>query len=153
MDWRVFGHPHGIRSQCSFRSLAVAFALIITALGVSPVAAQDGLPELRSAHDGVYNVEQAEQGKELFETICSDCHNDSYPLYGRDFLRNWTGQPLFRLYEYLSFNMPYGAAGSLSEEQYTALMAYILQKNDYPSGDTPIPQDHLGIAFINLDPH
>lgn len=153
MDWRVLGHPHGVRTERSLRSLAVAFALIIIAFAVSPVAAQDGLPELRSSHDGVYTVEQADLGKELFETTCSDCHNQSYPLYGRDFLRNWTGQPLWRLFEYMSWNMPYGAAASLTEEQYRALTAYILQKNDYPSGDTPIPQDHLGIAFINLDPH
>ncbi len=153
MDWRDLRQAHGIRGMSPFRPLAVVFALIIMAIGSSPAAAQDGLPELRSAHDGVYTLEQAAMGQELFQTLCSDCHNDSYPLYGRDFQRTWTGQPLWRLYEYMSWNMPYGAAASLSAEQYTALTAYILQKNDYPAGDTPIPEDQLGIAFINLDPH
>jgi mono/diheme cytochrome c family protein len=153
MDWRDLRHVQGVRGKSPSRLHVVVFALIITAIGFSPAAAQDGLPELRSAHDGVYTLEQAAMGEELFQTICSDCHNGSYPLHGRDFQRTWTGQPLWRLYEYMSWNMPYGAAASLSAEQYTALTAYILQKNEYPAGDTPIPEDQLGIAFINLDPH
>jgi hypothetical protein len=34
--------------------------------------------------------------------------------------------------------MPAGAPGSLTHDQYTAIMAYILQKNGYPAGSTAL---------------
>ena len=108
---------------------------------------------VRSSHDGVYTEEQAEAGAEVFRTICSACHNESLPLWGSKFIGLWSGQPLWRLYEFLSQRMPYGGGGTLQPEQYRAVTAYILKINGYPAGDTPIPETPLEIAYINLDPH
>jgi mono/diheme cytochrome c family protein len=151
MGRRAPQHATGTRREGGLLLPAVVFALALAALWHSPAAAQ--LPDVRSSHDGVYTQEQADEGEEIFQTLCVACHNESYPLWGADFLRIWSGQPLWRLYEYMSWNMPYGAGNSLTPEQYAALTAYVLRMNDYPEGDVPIPTDQLGIAFINLDPH
>lgn len=125
--------------------------LVLSAVWLTPAAAQ--LPEVRSSLAGVYTEEQAAAGEEVFRTICSNCHNASYPLWGTKFLSLWAGQPLWKLYEFLSMNMPYGNGGGLQPEQYQAVTAYILKVNGYPAGDRPIPGTPLEIAFINLDRH
>ncbi len=152
MDWRVLGRGEGMWRRGAKARLITGISIIGTLIWCSAATAQE-LPDVRSSHDGVYTTEQAEGGAELFQATCSNCHNGSYPLHGTDFLRLWAGQPLWRLYEYLFWNMPYGAAGSLTSEQYLALTAYILEMNGYPAGDEPLPDDQLGLAFINLDPH
>ena len=111
------------------------------------------LPEVRSAHVGVYTEEQAEAGAEVYTNVCSNCHNPTNPLSGDEFLRRWSGNPLWRLYEFISTRMPYGNGGMLPPEQYNAVVAYVLRENGYPAGDTPLPQTPLEIAHINLDPH
>ena len=142
---------------CALLSAACAGGNAPPAEGVSPAspAAAPGIGNLvvRSSHDGVYTEEQAEAGAEVFRTICSACHNEDQPLWGSKFIGLWSGQPLWRLYEFLSQSMPYGGGGTLQPEQYRAVTAYILKINGYPAGDTPIPETPLEIAYINLDPH
>lgn len=139
---RITSHLHPAMLIC---------AVILLFGSLSPAAAQ--LPEPRSSLSGVYTEEQAEAGAEVFGNICSNCHNASYPLWGTKFMGMWSGQSLWKLYEFLSTRMPYGDGGGLTPEQYRAVTAYVLQRNGYPPGDTPIPETPLEIAFINFDPH
>jgi len=151
MDWRDLSHVVSRRVTNGAPLALLGAALAVSLSWASPAAAQ--LPELRSSHDGVYTEEQASEGLQVYQAVCSNCHNESAPLWGSSFLRVWAGQPLWRLYEFLSLGMPYGAAGSLSTDEYTAVTAYILKMNGYPAGDARLPQTPLEIAFINLDPH
>src|SRR5687768_18456515 len=114
-------------------------ALTLSFLATTPAAAQ--LPEVRSAHVGVYTAEQAAAGEEVFKAICSNCHNASYPLWGPKFQGMWmSGGSLWKLYEFLSTRMPYGNGGGLTPEQYRGVTAYVLKLNGYPVGTVPIPE-------------
>ena len=136
---------------CYGRRTVLAWSAVFSFGWLTPAAAQ--LPEIRSTLSGVYTEEQAEQGAEVFKSICSNCHGPSNPLWGSRFVNVWGGQSLWRLYEFVSMSMPYGKGGSLTSEQSRTAIAYILQRNGYPAGDAPLPEEMIEIAFINFDPH
>ena len=130
-----------------------ALALSLIWVGHASAQYRFPLPEVRSALAGVYTEEQAEAGAKVYANVCSNCHNPTNPLSGDEFLRRWSGNPLWRLYEFISTRMPYGNGGMLPPEQYNAVVAYVLRENGYPAGDTPLPFEPLEVAHINLDPH
>jgi mono/diheme cytochrome c family protein len=88
---------------------------------------------------GVYTPEQAEQGKALFEANCSTCHKsdlsgDRGPaLTGNAFFSSWEAGSVNRLYTKIKETMPRNrGTTSLSEDNYVAIVAYILQANAFP---------------------
>ena len=88
---------------------------------------------------GVYTPEQAEQGKTLFEANCSTCHKsdlsgDRGPaLMGNAFFSSWEAGSVNRLYTKIKETMPRNrGTTSLSEDNYVAIVAYILQANAFP---------------------
>lgn len=85
--------------------------------------------------DGVYTAEQAEAGKELFELRCSACHNADFY---RVALSNRNTQPLSWIFEEILVTMPADVPGSLTDAEYEAIMAQILQLTGYPAGDEPL---------------
>lgn len=118
----------------------------------APLVAQDA--EIRSALDGVYTNEQADEGEKTFSNICSSCHTDEDdPLSGRSFIGTWADRPLYALWEYTTTRMPYRAPGSLSPEEYAAVLAHILRMNGYPASDVPLPHSPFEVADIDLDLH
>ena len=48
------------------------------------------------------------------------------------------GTTIGSVFKIVSQQMPASAPGSLTHTQYEDIMAYILQKNGYPAGSTPI---------------
>lgn len=108
----------------------------------------------RTVWDGVYTEAQAERGQKLYTTNCASCHGDdlagrmvdaqqkahnSPPLVGNSFLQDWNGLPLADLFERTRISMPQQAPGSLSAQQNADLLAYLLQKNSMPAGDSELP--------------
>jgi mono/diheme cytochrome c family protein len=119
------------------------FALLLAAAAAAPVAAQE-----RTTMDGVYTNEQADLGAKTYEAVCSKCHATGAALTGPGFLNKWSDQSLYRLWEYMSSRMPYGAPGTLEPDQYLGMLAWILRQNGYPAGDTPLPSDNMnGIYY------
>lgn len=98
------------------------------------VASASPLPAL-------YTQAQADAGHNIFETHCSMCHGKklqgiSAPtLVGQDFASPDNNYTVSVIFDELSQQMPAGAPGSLSHEQYTDIMAFILSKNGYPAGN------------------
>ena len=45
------------------------------------------------------------------------------------------------MFGYLKATMPQDRPGSLTDQQYADLLAYILRNNDYPSGNQELPTD------------
>lgn len=89
-----------------------------------------------------YSTEQAEAGKDLYAAQCSACHGETLSggafgptLRGDDFLARWSGKSVGDLHYYTSRNMPTSQPGSLTEEQYTNLVAYILASNAVYPGE------------------
>jgi len=108
----------------------------LASLAVS-VAAQ----ATRSVNEGVYTADQAKKGEALYKEQCAACHGDNLegsgpmpPLAGKDFLANWTGKTLGELYEKTQTTMPATAPGTLSPEQTADIVAYLLSKDNFPTG-------------------
>ena len=144
---------NGTRRSSATMFCGVIGAILLVAGRPAAASAQWDPSEVRSSLSGVYTEGQADEGLEIFNTICAGCHNARNPLAGHSFMRVWSGKSLYRLYEFVSTRMPYGNPGSLTAEQYASVVAYVLRRNGYPAGDTPIPVVPLEIAYINFDPH
>jgi alcohol dehydrogenase (cytochrome c) len=84
----------------------------------------------------VYTPDEAIVGEAIYLDQCAECHlaslrgNFEAPeLAGPGFRQAWGDQPIAELLEYTRATMPDGAPGSLTREQYTAIMAYLVQAN------------------------
>lgn len=92
--------------------------------------------------DGVYSERQANRGARVYRTTCESCHGprlegseEGPTLLGDEFLGGWDGEVLAELMLLMMDTMPAGNPGGLTEEQYTDVIAYLLQQNGYPPGD------------------
>jgi mono/diheme cytochrome c family protein len=86
----------------------------------------------------VYTAEQATRGEQVFTTICSTCHGRN-EFTGPIFALTWRAEPVGSLFEHISLTMPQDDPGSLSADQYAAIVAYLLQLNGRPAGDRELP--------------
>ncbi len=122
-------------------ALVAALALLSLA-AAQPAFAQT--EEQVTTLDGVYTEEQAERGAEVVEDVCRECHDDEE--FVGAFIRSWAGASLAALYDDIYSLMPEDQPGSLPPQQYADVIAYILQLNGLPPGET-----ELGIARESLE--
>ena len=94
-----------------------------------------------------FTADQAARGKTAYDASCVSCHgpdlisaNYGPPLAGAYFDGKWVGQSAGALFEKVK-TMPPSRAGSLPDETYADLVAYILSVNGLPAGDTELPTD------------
>ncbi|MDE1896478.1 MAG: c-type cytochrome [Rhodospirillales bacterium] len=113
------------------KTAAVSFTLSLFAL-----AAQAATPP------ALYTSAQASAGAAVFAQNCAVCHGAALgggggpALVGAGFTQ--AGTTIGSVFSVLAQQMPATNPGGLSQSQYEDLMAYILQKNGYPAGSTPI---------------
>jgi mono/diheme cytochrome c family protein len=122
-------------------ALVAAMALLSLA-AAQPAFAQT--EEQVTTLDGVYTEEQAERGAEVVEDVCRECHDDEE--FVGAFIRSWAGASVAALYDDIYSLMPEDQPGSLPPQQYADVIAYILQLNGLPPGET-----ELGIARESLE--
>lgn len=105
-----------------------------------------------AATGGDYTKEQAQAGAQIYSATCSVCHGSRLQggaapaLKGTVFAQtlNATYLTTSKLFQAISTRMPASNPGSLSKEQYTQVLAFILAENGYPSGNMPLDTAHLG---------
>src|SRR5262245_3394403 len=131
--------------------------LIISGFVVS-VAAALAAQETRSVNEGVYTADQAKKGEALYKEQCSACNGDNLegsgpmpPLAGKDFPANWTGKTVGDLYEKAQTTMPATAPGTLTPEQAADIVAYMLSKDNYPTGSAALEGKMEPLLKIKLD--
>lgn len=115
--------------------------------------------KMRSVWDGVYTQEQADRGEGLYAAQCASCHGDELqgidvagPLSGGDFIYNWNGQPLSKLFERIHRDMPDNEnRGTLSRETASELLAFILRFNGFPAGRTPLSTRDEVLKTIGIE--
>jgi quinoprotein glucose dehydrogenase len=103
---------------------------IVTLLAVAhPTLAQ-------SLRESTYSADQSRAGAAQYARSCAPCHGQSLEggeagpaLRGQVFMAKWAGKPYAELYEQTRRTMPVTAPGGLSGEQYTQLLALILERN------------------------
>ena len=74
------------------------------------------------------------------------------PLSGGVFLRGWKGQTVANLYQYARSEMPQGNAGSLTDQQYADIIAYMFNLSRLPAGEKELPPDAQQLNLIIIEP-
>lgn len=121
--------------------------ILIAAVGL--LSAAPALDDPTTA-DGVYTRRQADDGRDLFALACQSCHAPTQHA-GADFRGKWFGRSLGELFIYLRTEMPKTDPGTMSDEEYTLLIAYLLRINRMPTGARPLAADSVALHRIRID--
>ena len=124
-----------------------AAALCLSAILASPASSQAAG---RSTRDRVYSAAQAAEGRDLYDGRCKNCHT-AISHTGPPFRANWDKRPLSDLWEYILEKMPKDAPGTLEEDEYAKVLAYILRMNGMPAGADELPADKKLLRAIRID--
>jgi mono/diheme cytochrome c family protein len=132
-------------------------------------AALDGLApagDVASIWDGVFTEEQAARGQQIYSGPCGWCHGrrlngapddadmrSTPPLARAKFLRDWNGRSLGILFGYIRATMPESSPGSLTDEEYLDVIAYMLSVSGAPAGDEELLPDADGLARVMIEPN
>ena len=82
--------------------------------------------------------------------MCADCHSISEFRGGR-FRLAWAGLTVGDLFQSLSTLMPKDDPGSLSPEDYSAIISYMLRESGYPAGEEDLPADTPSLRGIRVE--
>ncbi|HEU4548152.1 MAG TPA: PQQ-binding-like beta-propeller repeat protein [Rhizomicrobium sp.] len=92
---------------------------------------------------GPFTQAQADAGRQAYNDNCAICHQndlsgatDAPPLAGDAFFGAWKGRSTEALYSKIHATMPAGRGGSLDQETYLDIVAYILHANGARAGTT-----------------
>lgn len=121
-------------------------AALVLAAGAIP-AQQNGAVERPVA--GSFTEAQAAQGDTVFQWFCASCHEQNFHT-GEQFRMSWLGRTLRDYFRTIRNTMPEDNPGGLSDEQYVAVIAYIMKLNGYPSGAEPLKADTLELKRIRI---
>jgi PQQ-dependent dehydrogenase (methanol/ethanol family) len=131
------------------RALAAAgaFAALVAAPAVVHAVAPDIWPSFTQA--------QADTGKALYAERCANCHGAQLEgigtpaLSGSSFLRRWAdgNKAVGALYTKMRDTMPMMAPHSLSETEYTNILAFILSHAGYNAGAVPLSPVAMGTVL------
>ena len=142
----------------SKKSVAVWMGVAVLAMSIPGVVQQVLFAQAASTtRDGVYTVEQAQQGKALYQKQCAWCHGNALegkgknvPLTGNVFLDKWTDQTLADLFMKTNTTMPASSPGTMTPDETSRVLAYILSMNQFQSGKNPLPTDPEGLGAIHI---
>ena len=139
-------------------TLALAGTMVIGALTAGNTVAAQG----KSQWDGIYTEAQAKRGEGLYSQYCASCHGPDLAggemapgLTGGEFTANWNDLSIGDLYERIRISMPQSAPGSLTRQQNSDILAFMLRKMNTPIGTTELSTstDELkAIKFLAAKP-
>lgn len=119
--------------------------LLALALGFGARAlssAQAVLPPLS------YTLAQADKAEPVYAEHCASCHGANLddgafgpPLKGVEFRTKWDKGSVEPLFSYLSARMPPARPGTLGDDVYAQLLAYMLRENGSRPGSADLPSD------------
>jgi hypothetical protein len=135
------------------RVWGVALAVLALWGGPSALRAQgaEAGREPKSVLDSVYTLDQASEGKALFDQLCLRCHAAPDFASAR-FHEKWDERTLRDLYALVSRNMPFDQPGSLRPQQTVEVLAFLLSVNGYPAGSSELTWDPEKLSAIEIDP-
>lgn len=129
---------------------AVLAMLVLLVAATPPVLAQSSdttSADTVTVLDGVYTKAQAEKGADVYLSICTGCHED-VDFMDPVFHEAWVNQPVYFLFKDVLTLMPDDNPGILTREEVALSLAYILQLNGYPAGETAFPTQDDSLRTI-----
>src|SRR3984893_8518300 len=100
---------------------------------------------------GPFTQAQASQGHSEYSAACATCHQENLSgggeapsVAGGNFLKSWGERSTRELYDYLHSAMPLGKGGSLSDQTYQNIVAFLLEANGAPPGGKPFTGETEG---------
>jgi mono/diheme cytochrome c family protein len=120
----------------------------------APAAQSPAPPTSTSTISGVYSDAQANRGKTAWQSICASCHTTAEHSDSK-FAGEWSGRSLLDFYVSLYTTMPKDDPGTLSEEQYMDIIAYMLKLNGMRAGAAELVPDTTALKAIKMEfkPH
>ncbi len=106
------------------------------------VVSQPGKAQQRPA--APYTTEQASAGRAQYQANCASCHapdlsgREGPQLAGANFMGQWGDKTVGELIGFMRATMPPGAGGSLPDQTYINLAAFLLDSNSARPGDRPL---------------
>ena len=102
----------------------------------------------RTIWGGVYTEAQAKRGEAVYFNTCVRCHGPELmggsdgagSLIGPTFNGNWNGVPLGQMVDRIRATMPQDKPNTLTRQQTTDVLTYILSVNKVPAGKTELPR-------------
>jgi len=134
--------------RASLVTCVIVSLVAIGAVSAASLAAQD---PIRSTNEGVYTSRQASRGARVFEDNCTACH-DTARFRGSIFLENWTGQPLFNIFDLMRYTMPEDNPGSLKPQDYADVLSFFLSLNGFPDGETQLEGTEAAMQAVQIQP-
>jgi len=129
--------------------LTSLLAGIVTSAGWVSAQAPKGV---KTVLDGVYTEAQAARGQQVYDMTCASCHEgaafDGTVLEGGSFVNSWREDTLEPLYTYMSTGMPLDNPGSLKENVYRDILAYLLKKNSYRAGSNELTAEAIQTTLL-----
>jgi cytochrome c5 len=107
--------------------------------------------------NGVYTSAQAERGKAVVQSHCSECHHDDLSggegpaLAGSTFMIKWETHTIERLFHKIRDTMPSVGNTDVSDQEKLDSVAFILQQNGFPAGTKELTND-ASLAAVRLIP-
>ncbi len=102
---------------------------------------------------GPFTSRQAAQGHTEYSAACASCHQENLSgggetpsLAGANFLKSWGDRSTRELYNYLHATMPLGKGGSLSDQTYQDIVAFLLEAN----GATPGGRLYTSVTDVKI---
>jgi mono/diheme cytochrome c family protein len=111
--------------------------------GATPAATANGAVPVS------FTADQVTTGSDIYSERCVQCHGDKLdngefggaPLNGSYFKKHWGGGSVAALVGFMKAKMPPDRPGSLTDQSYAELAAFLLDANEYPKGDKELPSD------------
>ncbi len=133
-------------------------AIAIVAWGVLVALEALAAQAPRSLWDGVYTQEQAKRGEAAYVERCARCHGPELiggdtnpPLVGPEFLSTWNTKTVGDLFDRIRTSMPSDKPGSLNRQQVSDIVAYLLNANKFPAGNTELGTQTELLKQIQFD--
>ncbi|HEY3933246.1 MAG TPA: cytochrome c [Gemmatimonadales bacterium] len=131
------------------RSTLLGLFLLATRIGAA-TAQTDSTAPAPSAAPGMYTVAQGVRGGNVYQAQCTRCHLEADHT-GGDFRTAWQGLTVRSLFDYLRSTMPDDDPGTLSEQDYLDVTAYLLKLNGMPAGGTALTADSVVLKKLVID--
>jgi S-disulfanyl-L-cysteine oxidoreductase SoxD len=139
----------------NFKTMLVAVAAVWT---VAIFHSSAGAQAPKSVWDGAYTEEQSQRGAAEYTKECSECHSpelmgDGFApaLAGTEFLNAWNGLAVADLFERIRISMPPGKEHAVTPQAKADIVAYILQANKFPAGETELAATTEALKGIKFE--